>query len=84
MDTARAMNNTPELRERLTAEQVRIHFTQLPAIIIAPSLGGLFSAWVLWGAVENRFLVIGMSAILLVSALRVLLYRWYLDRKSGV
>ena len=45
MDTAKTMNNAPELRERLTAEQVRIHFTQLPAIIIAPSLGGLFSAW---------------------------------------
>jgi len=79
MDTAKTVNDTPELRERLTAEQVRIHFTQLPAIIIAPSLGGLFSAWVLWGAVENRFLVIGMSAILVVSALRVLLYRWYLS-----
>ena len=83
MDTARSMNNTPELRERLTAEQVRIHFTQLPAIIIAPSLGGLFSAWVLWGAVENRFLVIGMSAILLVSALRVLLYRWYFSSPAS-
>ncbi len=77
MDTTKTVNDTPELRERLIAEQVRIHFTQLPAIIIAPSLGGLFSAWVLWGAVENRFLLIGMSTILLVSALRVLLYRWY-------
>jgi signal transduction histidine kinase len=77
MDVTQTLNDTPELHERLAAEQVRIHFTQLPAIIIAPSLGGLFSAWVLWGAVDNRFLVIGMSAILLISALRVLLYRWY-------
>lgn len=75
MDTARTMNDTPELRERLTAEQVRIHFTQLPAMIIAPSLGGLFSAWVLWGAVENQFLIIGMSAVFIVSALRAVLYR---------
>ena len=65
------------LKERLTAEQVRIHITHLPAMIIAPSLGGLFSAWVLWGAVEDRYLVIGMTLVLMVAALRALLYRWY-------
>jgi len=77
VDTTKTMGDTADLRERLSAEQVRIHFTQLPAIIIAPSLCGLFSAWVLWGAVDNHFLVIGLSVIFLVSLLRLLLYRWY-------
>lgn len=77
MDTAKTMKDTPELHERLSVERVRIHFTQLPAIIIVPSLGGLFSAWVLWGAIENRLLAFGLCVILLVSVLRVLLYRWY-------
>ncbi|HEB97878.1 MAG TPA: hybrid sensor histidine kinase/response regulator [Thiotrichales bacterium] len=77
MDDSHARVETIALKERLTAEQVRIHITHLPAMIIAPSLGGLFSAWVLWGAVEDRYLVIGMALVFLVSALRALLYHWY-------
>ena len=84
MDTAKTMKDTPELHERLSVERVRIHFTQLPAIIIVPSLGGLFSAWVLWGAIENRLLVIGLCIILLVSVLRVLLYRWYFSSVNAI
>ena len=77
MDDIHAGAETIALEERLTAEQVRIHITHLPAMIIAPTLGGLFSAWVLWEAVEERYLAIGMALVLLLSALRALLYYWY-------
>ncbi|HEB57938.1 MAG TPA: hybrid sensor histidine kinase/response regulator [Gammaproteobacteria bacterium] len=73
---------SPALKERLRAELVRIHFTQLPAMIVAPSLGGLFSTWVLWGAVNNDYLVIGMSAVLSLSTARVFLYRRYFASPS--
>ena len=62
------------LRERLTAEKVRIHYSQLPGMILAPTLGGLFSSWVLWNAVDNRWLIIGMSIVFLLSAARAVLY----------
>ena len=65
--------------ERLTLEQIRIHYSQLPAIIIAPLLGGLFSSWVLWNAVNNNYLIIGMAGIFTISLLRVFLYRSFLS-----
>ena len=50
---------------RVVAAQLRAHYAQIPAMAIAPTVGGFFTAWVLWGAVENRYLVIGVSAVAL-------------------
>ena len=58
-------------------EQLRAHYAQIPVMALAPTLGGLFSSWVLWDAVDNRYLVIGMAAVTGLSALRLLLWRHY-------
>ncbi len=75
--------NTPSLHnlaslvlpKQVEAEQVRAHYAQIPAMAIAPTLGGLFTVWVLWGAVDNRVLVVGILAVALLSALRMLVYQ---------
>ena len=64
-------------QQRVIAEQVRAHYSQIPAMAIAPTLGGLFTAWVLWNAVRNDYLVVGLSAVAVLSAARLLLYRRY-------
>ncbi len=66
------------LGERLAEEQVRTHYRQLPAVIVAPALGGLFTTWVLWHAVNTRYLLIGLGGVLSISVLRIGLYKWYL------
>ncbi len=60
---------------RVVAAQLRAHYAQIPAMAIAPTAGGFFTAWVLWGAVENSYLVIGVSAVTLLSAARLLLFK---------
>ena len=65
------------LAQRVVAEQVRAHYRQIPAMVIAPSAGGLFTAWVLWDAVRNVYLVAGMTAVITLSAMRLALYRRY-------
>lgn len=83
----RVMDNTPavsdELRQRLRAEQLHTHYQQLPAMIIAPALGALFTAWVLWDAVNTTYLKIGLAGILAISGLRILLYRKYFSRNRA-
>ena len=72
---------TPEtLRRRLRAEQLHTHYQQLPAMIIAPALGALFTAWVLWDAVNRQYLIIGLAGILCLSLARFFLYRRYFSR----
>ncbi len=75
------MENTPaisgELRQRLRAEQLHTHYQQLPAMIIAPALGALFTAWVLWDAVNTTYLKVGLTGVLGISLLRIFLFRSY-------
>lgn len=76
------MHSTPAVAANPAQAAVRLallraHYAQIPAMAIAPTAGGLFSAWVLWGTVQNRYLVIGMAAVTLLSGLRLLLYRHY-------
>ncbi len=71
-----------ELKQRLTAEQLHSHFQQLPAVIIAPALGALFTAWVLWDAVNTNYLAIGLAGVLLISTLRIFLYQWYFSQDN--
>ncbi len=74
----RAAARAPDpLDQQLVAEQVRAHYGQIPAMAIAPTLGSFYTAWVLWGAVDNRYLVAGVGAVSLLSAARMLLYRRY-------
>ena len=79
------MKKTPAvsdaLQPRLHAEQLHTHYQQLPAMIIAPALGALFTAWVLWDAVNTSYLKIGLAGVLAISAVRVVLYRMYFARK---
>ncbi len=65
------------LEDKLSSEQLHIHYTQLPTIIIAPALGATFSAWVLWDAANQKILTIGMALVIVVSVLRALAYKWY-------
>jgi len=65
------------LQRRLRAEQLREHYAQIPAMAIAPTAGAFFTAWVLWGAVDDRDLQVGVGAVTALSALRLLLYRAY-------
>lgn len=72
------MDNTSldtDLRERTHAAQVAAHYAHVPAMIIAPCLGGLFSVWVLSGAVNDRAMYLGFGSILLLSLVRYLVYR---------
>jgi signal transduction histidine kinase len=62
------------LDEVVAAEQLRAHYSQLPAIAVAPAVGALYSAWVLWGAVDDRLLVLGVIAVFLVSTVRLVVY----------
>ncbi len=66
-----------ELKERLVAEQLHTHYKQLPAIIIAPAVGAIFTAWVLWDAVNLLYLQIGLSAVLSISVIRILIFKRY-------
>ena len=77
MPDAAPPDPTPAERQQVAAAQLRAHYEQIPAMALAPAAGGLFTAWVLWGAVDNRVLVIGMSAVIVLSALRLLLWRHY-------
>lgn len=67
-----------QLVERVAEEQLRTHYRQLPAVIVAPALGGLFTTWVLWRAVNHHYLLIGLGGVLSISLLRIWLYKWYL------
>lgn len=67
----------PTLDARVRDEQVRAHYAQLPAMAIAPVAGGWFTVWVLWGQAEQRALLLGMSAITLLSLVRLLVARRY-------
>lgn len=69
-----------ELRQRLHIEQLHTHYQQLPAMIIAPALGALFTAWVLWDAVNTTYLKIGLAGVLGISVVRIFLYRKYFSR----
>lgn len=71
------------LAQRVADEQLRAHFAQIPAMAIAPSLGGLFSAWVLWDAVDNRYLIYGVSAVIALSLARLLLWRQFCRLPPG-
>jgi len=72
------------LQQHLRAEQLHTHYQQLPAMIIAPTLGAMFTAWVLWNAVNTTYLSFGLGAILGISALRIILFQRYFacDRRE--
>jgi len=74
----RRLGKGSELGRQVAAEQLRVHYIQIPAMAIAPTAGAAFTAWVLWGAVNNRYLVIGVAAVVAISAVRLLVHRWYL------
>jgi len=69
---------------RLADEQLRTHYRQLPAVIVAPALGAIFTAWVLWPAVDTGYLTIGLVGVLSISVLRVFLYKWFLAVEASV
>lgn len=66
-----------ELAALVRAEQLRAHYAQLPSMAIAQTAGALFTAWVLWDAVDNRTLMVGLSAVALLSLTRLWLHRRY-------
>lgn len=70
-------DHTASMQRLVRAEQLRVHYAQIPAMAIAPTAGAFFAAWVLWGAVDNRYLVVGVGVVSALSALRLLLYRVY-------
>lgn len=72
-DTKQSATN----QEAVATERLRAHYAQIPAMAIAPTAGGLFTAWVLWSAVDRSVLVWGMAAVTLLSVLRLLLYWHY-------
>lgn len=72
----------PELRNRLTQEQLHTHYKQLPAVIIAPAMGAVFTAWVLWDAVNSLYLQTGLAAVIGISTLRIFIYKWYFSSAS--
>jgi len=76
----KAASTAQEIQHRLHAEQLHTHYQQLPAMIIAPALGALFTAWVLWEAVNTTYLKIGLVVILSISLVRIFLYRKYFSR----
>ena len=61
----------PSLEEAIQQAQVDAFHANLPGIIIAPTLGALFTVIVLFGAVNTTFLLIGFAAVSFVSAMRV-------------
>ena len=70
-------HSNTSMQRRVRAEQLRVHYAQIPAMAIAPTAGAFFTAWVLWEAVDNRYLVVGVGVVTALSALRLLLYRMY-------
>lgn len=77
------MQNDPDgtadtaVRRLVRHEQLSAHFSQLPAVAIAPAAGAAFVTWVLWGAVENHYLLAGLAAVTAVSAIRLVAWRRY-------
>jgi signal transduction histidine kinase/CheY-like chemotaxis protein len=67
----------PDDNFRIQLEQLHAYFQQLPAISIAPALGGVFVCLVLWHVVTQAYLLIGISAVLLISLVRLILYQLY-------
>lgn len=60
----------------VTVEQLRAHYAQLPAMTAAPSLGGLYTLWVLWNAVDRRWwLALGLAIVWGLSAWRLWLWQ---------
>ncbi len=74
-----APESADALARQVEAGQVRAHYEQIPAMAIAPAAGMLFVAWVLWGAVRSRWLLLGIAAVVTLSLLRLALYRAYFD-----
>lgn len=68
-------------KNRVVEQQLLAHFEQLPAVIIAPALGAIFTTWVLWTAVNREYLLIGLSAVLIISLIRLVLYYSYRRNK---
>lgn len=66
-----------ELDTLVRAEQLRAHYAQLPSMAIAQTAGAFFTAWVLWDAVDNRALVVGLGVVALLSLTRLWLHRRY-------
>lgn len=71
------------LKRRLNSEQIHTHYQQLPAVIVAPAVGALFTAWVLWDAVHNDYLKTGLVAVMSISLFRILIYKWYFHRPDN-
>ena len=70
-------NISGTIERDILAEQVRLHYAQIPAMAIAPTLGGIFTVWVLWDAVNNLYLVIGICAVIALAIARLVVYRRY-------
>lgn len=73
----KALMNNDEIAQRVRAEQVAAHYEHVPAMIVAPCLGGAFSVWVLAAAVDTQAMYIGFSLIVMISVLRFFCYRGY-------
>lgn len=73
-----------DIERRIAIEQLHVYVQQLQAISIAPALGGAFTTWVLWDAVDRRYLLIGLAAVLTVSFVRLGIYWWYRNRHLAI
>ena len=60
--------------QNVRTRQIISHYQSIPEMIIAPTVGGLFSMWVLWDAVDRQAMLVGYSLVLVVSFLRGLQY----------
>jgi len=64
--------------------QLRALYDHFPGIIFAPSAGGLFTGWVLWGHVNTSILLVLLFLAVLLSVVRFFWYRKYLELPRDV
>lgn len=72
-----------DYNQRISNEYLLMHYRQLPAIIVAPALGAVFTAWVLWDAVNTQYLEIGLTVIFCISVFRVIVYKKYFSSANS-
>lgn len=66
------------IKARIRAEQLHSHYESLLGLALAPGLVAMFIAWMLWGVVENAYIVAGLVSVFAVSIARLVLRRAFL------
>lgn len=65
------------LRSRVAEAQLRAHYALVPAMVFAPTAGGLYTVWVLWDAEPRITLLAGLAALVALGAGRLVLWVWH-------